>query len=243
MAKLIKKRDENYPDNNGVSFKSVAAWIMILSSVAFGLYGVFGSGKAALLPALLLFIAGILILVSSYGGKSAAEMAGIEGEEFTGGLLSRYLPEDYCVIQNKRVTYGNNTSEIDNIVIGPTGVFIIETKNAKGLFIGDSESKNWRRIKTDNYGNRFESEVYSPVKQVGTHTYRLANYLRDNKIFVTVTPMVYFANKNAQVRFSGDGKIPVYTFDATRDMISRILSGGEIIDKKTAEKIVNILNN
>ena len=58
---------------------------------------------------------------------------GARGEEVVGVILSR-LPDGYRVINDFPTGFGN----LDHIVVGPTGVFVLETKSWRGV-IGAGE--------------------------------------------------------------------------------------------------------
>lgn len=84
--------------------------------------------------------------------KAAIIEAGKQGEAETQFHLS-YLPtNEYCILNNVRI-YDNNTNrkaEIDHVVIGNAGVFVIETKNYSGTI--HASSAGWYREK--NNGER-----------------------------------------------------------------------------------------
>lgn len=167
---------------------------------------------------------------------------GNRGERKAGSVLERYLPGNYTVIQNVKVSYDGKTSEIDNVVVGRTGVFIIEVKNMKGNILGDCASRQWSQIKIDQYDIEHQKEFYSPIKQVGTHIYRLANYLRDNRIFTHINGAVYFANRQTRVHLNGkENDIPVFTYKSTNALINYITSGEEALNNKQIEKIISLL--
>lgn len=69
--------------------------------------------------------------------------AGIIGEQKVTRILSATLSDDYSIFNDvmlKSISGGN----IDHIVVGPTGIFVIETKNYKGKisYYGD----NWEGV-------------------------------------------------------------------------------------------------
>ena len=137
--------------------------------------------------------------------------AGIKGEKQTANLLS-FLPKGYTVYQDVKVPFNEKTSEIDNIVVGKKRVYIIETKNLNGDITGSVEDTYWTQSKVGRRGTQYCKEFYSPVKQVGTHIYRLANYLRANGANVYVKGMVYFTNEDSTVRIKGKkNDIKVYS--------------------------------
>lgn len=96
-------------------------------------------------PALgVLLVAGILVEVAFFGWKdradyieawddlrsSASYMRGAEGERRVGEVLSQ-LPDEYVVFHDFRPTDGNGGLRpwnVDHIVVGPSGVFVVETK-------------------------------------------------------------------------------------------------------------------
>lgn len=57
---------------------------------------------------------------------------GATGEATIGYILER-LPDHYQVIHDVKTPSGN----IDHVVVGPTGAFVIDTKNWKGVVTGD----------------------------------------------------------------------------------------------------------
>lgn len=168
---------------------------------------------------------------------------GAEGERQAGYLLEAVLPDDYTIIQNAIVSYNGGQSEIDNIVIGKAGVFIIEVKNMKGDIFGNYQSQYWLKDKKEKYGINHQEEFYSPVKQVGTHIYRLTNFLKDNKIFIHINGAVYFIDPETNVSVNGkQNEIMIFTSDTTNSMIRYIMSGKSNLSDETIEKIIALLN-
>jgi hypothetical protein len=65
-----------------------------------------------------------------------AMRSGAAGETSVGFILSK-LPEEFCVLNDVSTSGGN----LDHVVIGPTGVFVIETKNCRGLVEADGKGE------------------------------------------------------------------------------------------------------
>lgn len=124
--------------------------------------------------------------------KATILLNGIYGERITRKIIEK-LPDYYVGYQNVKVTYKGETSEIDMVVVGPNGVFVIETKHLNGHIKGYS-GKTWTQEKVGRRGRVYTNDFYSPIKQAGTHIYHLANYLRDNGGDVYVVGAVYFSN-------------------------------------------------
>ncbi len=173
-----------------------------------------------------LFIIGFIccflgvVTISLFGGKASSLKVGLRGESDTAKLIER-LPESYVGIQNVVVTFDGKQSELDMIVVGPGGVFVIEAKSRNGRIVGNYDSRYWTQHKVGRGGTPYSSDFYSPIKQVGTHVYRLANFLRLNGIRVTVEGAVYFSGAEEGFYISGTpGRIPVFT--STPEGINRL---------------------
>jgi len=61
---------------------------------------------------------------------------GAVGEIIIGDLLATF-PDDYCVINDLTTPYGN----IDHVVVGPSGAYVIDTKHWKGTVSADGNNE------------------------------------------------------------------------------------------------------
>lgn len=102
---------------------------------------------------------------------------GLNGEKRLTSQLAK-LPDHYDIYTNVFVEWQGKKSELDSVVVGPTGIYVVEMKSMRGRVYGDEAEKNWYLEKTGRRGGVYGKEFYNPTKQVGTHVYRLANNLR-----------------------------------------------------------------
>jgi hypothetical protein len=154
------------------------------------------------------------------------------------------LPETYTVFRNLTVFYKDKSSEIDILVIGPTGVFVIETKNLNGHIYGNINDTRWTQRKVGRGGTPYSKTFYSPIKQVNTHVYRIANYLKEKGIRKYINPIVYFSNINTVVEISEfDEKTPIFYArnDGANQMLLHILNNKQQISQDLCEKIKDLL--
>ena len=248
MARVVKKSSKLYDEYKKT--RTLAILCVVLVGVFFVSFGVSGIVNVATFGALrfLPFVFSILFLASGigakyFGEKANALKAGVEGE-ITTAMIVEELPDDYVVYQNIEVTYNGKASELDAVVVGPTGVFIIETKNHNGKIAGSYDDPQWVQHKVGRQGTPYSKNFYSPVKQVGTHVYRLANFLRGNGCNVYVNGIVYFANPAAEVYIGGaEGNTPVYSAlngGATR-LRERILGCGDRVYAQDIHRINDLL--
>ena len=99
---------------------------------------------------LIAFFAFIFILIQLYKYEESKYerdiiSAGKRGEKIAFDVLN-CLPEEYCIYENICVTYNGKTSELDNIIVGPTGIFIVEVKNHKGIISGDYDEDDEKNL-------------------------------------------------------------------------------------------------
>ena len=65
------------------------------------------------------------------------------------------------------------TTEIDLLMISPTGIYVFESKNYSGWIFGDERNKNW----TQTLENRQKNRFYNPIWQNKAHINALKNVL------------------------------------------------------------------
>jgi hypothetical protein len=104
---------------------------------------------------------------------------------FNKGRLGEYrlydslisLGDKNRVLANLYVPKNNNNeySEIDLVMIHPSGIFVFESKNYSGWIYGNDKQKEW----TQTFKTGRKERFYNPVFQNATHIRALSNYLRD----------------------------------------------------------------
>jgi hypothetical protein len=97
------------------------------------------------LPLLILFI-GALFLGNKYLKRHLGQLEterinfrkGAVGEAIVGYVLESF-PDDFRIIHDLTTPHGN----IDHIVIGPTGVYVIDAKNWRGVVSAEGHGGCW----------------------------------------------------------------------------------------------------
>lgn len=74
-----------------------------------------------------------------YGSVEQTWIQGAEGEQLVGNALQNNLPKGWHILHS--VPIGSENSDIDHLVIGPNGVFSINTKNHPGSRIVCAENR------------------------------------------------------------------------------------------------------
>lgn len=121
---------------------------------------------------------------------------GAEGEENVAEHL-KLLGSDYHVVHD--VVLPGMKGNIDHVIIGAKGIFVIETKNQNGLIRCNGDS--WIRQKIGRRGTRYFVNIGSPSKQVKRNAQLLNNYIQARfKTNTFVNGLVVFTNENAVLR-------------------------------------------
>jgi len=129
-----------------------------------------------------------------------ARFKGWLAEKLVNRLVKRCLPKETAILSNIYLRKSNNkTTEIDHIVVSPTGIYVIETKVRYGagkysIFIDKNNLTQWQ-VRS---GKRIIGHMYSPVNQNKTHIAALCRLLGNSYYF------------NNVVAFLGDYRIKPY---------------------------------
>lgn len=127
--------------------------------------------------------------------------AGIDGEKQTAFHLS-FLPKEYTVLHNVIVRSDGLSAENDHIVIGATGIILVETKNYGGTIY--VRPNGWVREK---FGKREGCD--SPIAQSERHKLVLESFLTKHGL-ERVPIYIVVAISNSQAIIEGeDPRCPV----------------------------------
>jgi len=108
-----------------------------------------------------LFLAPVLVLVlrSSWFKGELGEFKVNFGIRF---LLDR---GDYHLIKNITLPVGEGTTQIDQLIVSPYGIFVIETKNMNGWIFGSPNQAQWT-LQLYRYKKKFQNPLRQNYKHV-----------------------------------------------------------------------------
>lgn len=138
--------------------------------------------------------------------------SGQEGEKTVKYSL-KWLPKEYKVLHNVNLGHRVESQEFDNIIIGPNGIFHLETKNeggSNGCKIIIDNVGNWHRIDDEN-----ELSMTSPIAQLDRHDLVLKDTIRDNfgdKNF-NIVGVIVLSNKYTLIEGVENCQVPVLKVD------------------------------
>lgn len=118
---------------------------------------------------------------------------GLQGEKEAFDLLSK-LPKQYKVLSDVHLVDGNKSSQIDFVIIGSNGIFIMESKHIKGEINGKEDDNYLQKVKIGRGGDRYYKRMYNPIRQISGHKIGMDVFLKKNGYRYGAFPILYFSN-------------------------------------------------
>lgn len=139
-----------------------------------------------------------------------------------------------------------HTNEYDTVVIGPNGIFHIETKNyggERGGIIDIDSNDNWILHKKSGYSKI----ITNPAGQVDSHEYRLQGFLM-KVVGVKNLPtqgIIVLSCDNITLRFNKkpESEIPILNRHELVDYIKKYNKGKVVLYSRTIKKICLEIEN
>ena len=171
--------------------------------------------------------------------KYSILQSGVRGEETTLKIL-RKLPKEYTVLTNPVILNRGVTMELDFVVICKNGVFIVESKNYRGIVSGKTSKTYWKRIKHGKNNKVYEKEVSNPAKQSFRQKRRLEELFRDLKITATIYPVLYFVDNRTELKIQDDANLNVAIINNEESLLEFIQNtkGREKVSSEELAKII-----
>lgn len=147
----------------------------------------------------------IFLFILGIGGSFFKKYLNYSGGHGAEKIVVEYLQnldDKYYMINDIKLpnSYGN----IDHILLGPNGIFVIETKNYEGQIRCDGDL--WYQYKPE-WKIAEEHEIKSPSKQVKGNALRLKNFIDSSKIFkkplnIWIDGIVVFTNGDVELNLN-----------------------------------------
>ena len=247
MAKVVKIKSELKSKKNKAFLYTVLTFVfsLLFFCVSMGMFVAVLSKKldiSVIFPIILLLCSIALMIVTSVNRKRHAVLkSGVKGEKVALQSL-KGLPKSYTVITNPVLYNRGSVNELDFAVIGQNGVFIVETKNYRGIIVGNTSQQNWKQIKYGKNGNTYEKEVKNPVKQAGRQEERMSQLFKDLEITANVYPILYFVDSNVELRITDDADSNVTVIKSEQALLDFILhtDGNKPLKSDDITKIIGI---
>lgn len=166
-------------------------------------------------------------------------LAGARGETALLKTL-RALPNRYHVFTNFVMEGKGGKDEADFIVVGDTGLFVVEVKHHAGEIVGTEQSFEWRQRKKVKGGKYRERRFCNPIAQAKRHADHARRLLGRYGANASAVCVLVFTNPNAQLRVKPGGAIVLRGAPAVKELI---LNGAakKALSRSEVEEIVRTL--
>lgn len=164
----------------------------------------------------LIIVLVVIVLIVKF---KSPNIKGSIGERKVSKALNTLDNNEYKVINNVMIRTDRGTTQIDHVVISVYGVFVIETKNYRGLIFGNEYDDNWKQV-IYKRSERFRN----PIKQNYGHVVALKERLNLEKDLLIVS-IIAFTNRaslrvNTKTPVMYDSNVVSYIRDYNNKLIS-----------------------
>lgn len=173
-------------------------------------------------------------------GGYSAKVSGDRGELELSTVM-RSLPGCYHVIDNVLLQTKRGSTQIDHIIVSPFGIFVVETKNHKGMIFGDCQGQVWTQVLNGRGRFKFYSPVlqnYGHIKNLSSQTKIPLSYMQG--VIVFTNPEANLVNVNCPFCFTVDmlyEYIASFTVHALSDR--QVISAIKRIDAINSDSYMN----
>jgi hypothetical protein len=157
---------------------------------------------------------------------------GQEGEERTVQSIIQSLDGNWTLFRNIKLP-SRNKGDLDIILVGSPGVWVLEVKNFNGEYRNIGETWEYR------HGNRWKTADVNPSRQAIRNAVRLRNFLQADNINVFVNAVVVWANEERSLIVENP-TTSIWLFNHLSDELGNIMQAEKISGverKKIAEKL------
>ena len=157
---------------------------------------------------------------------------GQEGEDRVAELMLQALDGNWHLFRNISLP-GRNKGDLDFVLVGPPGVWVLEVKNFLGNYRNVGETWEYRHDK------KWKSLSKSPSLQAQNNALRLKNFLKADGLKVFVEPAVVWANEESPLSVENP-MVAVWTYNHLADELGNIWQGEKLSAaerKKIVEKL------
>jgi Nuclease-related domain len=215
MEKLGTRTKANSYRNKSIIFLIVGAFLFF-GGFVYGLLFVFG---------IVSFFIGFYLW-----NKQHTWGIGAEGEESVIDVLQE-LDSSFKVFND--IVLPGDRQNIDHIVVGSVGTFVIETKNHNGII--KCYEDNWSGEKVGRRGTVYAANIGNPSKQAKRNAVVLKNWLQSENIDVGyIVAVVVFTNDDVELKLVKP-TVKIVHIDNLLDLFK-----GETNSKMTSEKINSV---
>ncbi len=229
MARTVKVRSALKAQKNKAGIYTALAvfFALLFAAAGVGIFVAIYFKKLSLhiaVPSVLIAVSAVCLILYIINRKKFSVLrSGVQGEKNTLNILKK-LPNDYTVITNPVLYNRGKVNELDFVVVGKNGVFIVEAKNHRGIISGKTSSQSWRQVKHGKNNRVYEKDISNPVKQAHRQSRRMSELFSDLDIKAEVYPIVYFVDSKSVLKITDNAETGVMVFNREKNLLDYIMN-------------------
>lgn len=172
-------------------------------------------------------VAAMIVFFLALPGSSSVDpghLAGVEGEA---AVLERLknLPDEFTILNRVRLpdeTLTNGQRELDFIVAGPTGLWVIEVKNTPGHVQVQPGEKHWPLARRAGCGSQPSwNAMPNPEAQARAQIEALERWLLKNGVSARARGAIVLAHPEVAITGADAAQMPVLVRDQVAEYLER----------------------
>lgn len=167
--------------------------------------------------------------------KIEAHRRGQEGEEKVLQTILQALDGTWQLFRNIQLP-GRNKGDLDLVLVGPPGVWVLEVKNFEGKYRNIGQDWHYRN------GNNWKALSKNPGRQAHQNATRLAHFLRADRLKVFVNSVIVWANPESSL-YVEDPAVAIWRYHELPEELGNIWQGeklSEVECNKISEKLTRL---
>jgi hypothetical protein len=157
---------------------------------------------------------------------------GEEGENRIVESMGQVLDGNWSLFRNI-ILPGRKKTDLDAVLVGPSGVWVLEVKTFSGTYRNIGEQWEYR------IGNKWKLYGKSPSRQAKNNAVRLSEFFKADNISQWVTPAVIWANQESPLTIENPA-VAVWQYNRLPDELGNIWHGEKLSEterNKIADKL------
>jgi len=147
---------------------------------------------------------------------------GAAGEGEVTKILQAGLPDSYIILNDISVRSGRKSAQNDHLVLGPNGIFVVETKAYSGTLIGKATDDKLRQVKNFR-GKVTETKLKNPIPQNEYHMQIVGERMSVGGFAADdLCSIIVFTNKWTRLEISGSTSAIVKPENLASTILSRV---------------------
>ncbi len=158
---------------------------------------------------------------------------GEEGENRVVESMGQVLDGNWSLFRNI-ILPGRKKTDLDAVLVGPSGVWVLEVKTFSGAYRNIGEQWEYR------IGNKWKLYGKSPSRQAKNNAVRLSEFFKADNVSQWVTPVVIWANQESPLT-TENPSVTVWKYSRLPDELGNIWHGEKLTEAER-NKIVDKLS-